>query len=79
MSLTMIQLQAMGDRSPDDASLLETAELVRHAVRDDTYGDTFPLSNHKVIELIESIIALRAALAGAMGYGRDPVEAEEKE
>lgn len=70
------------DRSPDDASIESTIALCREACFDgepDGSGDYGTVcSNRKVIELCESVLALRAALARAEAE-RDLRESERDE
>ena len=56
---TLAELATIGDKSPPDVDLLETRGLL-DLVRQQDYD--FPLSCRKVMELLDSIIALRSAL-----------------
>lgn len=55
--VTLAELRALGDKSPDDISLNETLAMLDAAVG----MEELPVSRRKVIELTESLLAMRAA------------------
>jgi len=62
--ISLEQLRALGDRSPDNESLMETHSILQLVKYRDTESHrNAPLSCAKIQELIESIIALRDALS----------------
>lgn len=59
----------MEDRSPNNDSIRGTMELLDQWRYDENAQAEFPLSGSKVMELCESVIALRAKLAEAEAKG----------
>lgn len=55
--VTLAELRALGDKSPDDVSLNETLTVLHAAAG----MEELPVSRRKVIELTESLLAMRAA------------------
>lgn len=73
---TLAELAALGDRSPDDQSIRETLDILHKL--GETLEYDFPLSRRKVIELTESVLALRAALRDARAALAAATEEQER-